>query len=116
TSFRNRKRERISSKSLLAMSRSSGRKDKLSSASEVDATSSFSFLGRGGGEVPNESKKSFASSTVIEQTSQMFLPATFTCCASRRRRAPPHSEHVEYPRYRLRKTRTCNLYFFRSRY
>ena len=50
------------------------------------------------------------------QTSQIFFPLIFTCRASSRSRVPRHSGQVEYPRYRLRKTRTCSLYFFRSRY
>src|SRR5579872_5409613 len=52
----------------------------------------------------------------MQHTSQIFLPATFTCRASSRNRAPEHSEQTVYPRYRLRNTRTCNLYFLRSRY
>src|SRR5215469_2365806 len=46
----------------------------------------------------------------------MSLPPTFTWRASNRRRRPPQSGHTEYPRYRLRKTRTCSLYFFLSRW
>src|SRR5437660_8444574 len=56
-----------------------------------------------------------ACSTVRLQTSQILWPLIFTWRASTRSRAPPQVEQREYPRYRLRKTRTCSLYFLRSR-
>src|SRR5579864_1450553 len=98
TSFRKRKRERISSRSFSAISASSGRSAKPDSGWEVAPVLALPLLTRESGEVTSESKNTPASSTVIEQTSQIFLPAILTCCASRRKRAPPHSEHVEYPR------------------
>ena len=56
-----------------------------------------------------------ASSTVSAQISQIFRSLILTCRASSRSRDPLHAEHNEYPRYRLRNTRTCSLYFLKNR-
>src|SRR4051812_37372445 len=59
-------------------------------------------------------KNSAAASTVNCVSSRIFLPSIFTCSASARSLPPPHSGHCAYPRYLLKNTRTCSLYFLRS--
>ena len=91
TSFRNRSRSRISCKSRSPISASCGLNSRPSKNLET-------------------------SSTVMPHISQILRSLILTCRASSRSRLPWHSGHVEYPRYRLRNTRMCSLYFFRSRY
>ena len=62
----------------------------------------------------SSAKNRRASFTVSLHKSVIVLPLIFTARASARSRVPPHSGQVAYPRYRLRNTRTCSLYFLRS--
>src|SRR5208283_2362802 len=50
-------------------------------------------------------KNSSAASIVISTRPAIVVPQIFTSSASLRRRAPPHSSHVVYPRYLLKSTR-----------
>src|SRR5260370_2898123 len=59
-------------------------------------------------------KNTLASFTVSLQRSVIDCPVIRTARASARSRVPPHSGQVAYPRYLLKNTRTCSLYFFRS--